>query len=96
MSYSSKQGGGSRNSDEDGKPAVSVRVGMQLRTTVGVVDQAMLIVQRRSCANPSTAATERSRLRIHSSAIPEIDGSRYLTNEPSHRVIAWAKTLPVR
>ena len=27
MSINSKQGGGSRNSDEDGKPAVSVKVG---------------------------------------------------------------------
>ena len=96
MSYTSRQGGGSRNSDEDGKPAVSVNVGMQLSTARGVADQAMLMVDYRSCANPSTAATKRSWLRNHSSALPEIHGSRLLTNKPSHRVSAWAKTLPVR
>lgn len=56
MSYTSKQGGDSRNSDEDGRPAVSVKVGMQLLSTVGVVE--MLIIYIRSGANPSTAATE--------------------------------------
>lgn len=35
MSYTSKQGGDSRNSDEDGRPAVSVKVGMQRLITVG-------------------------------------------------------------
>jgi len=32
MSIGSKQGGGSRASDEDGKPAVSVKVGRSLMT----------------------------------------------------------------
>lgn len=39
LSYTSKQGGGSRNSDEDGKSAVSVKVGMQLLITGRVVQQ---------------------------------------------------------
>ena len=42
MSLSSKQGGGSRASDEDGKPAVSVKVGrfmVALRMLRGVVDK---------------------------------------------------------
>lgn len=36
MSYTSKQGGGSRNSDEDGRPPVSVKVGTRLLMSVGV------------------------------------------------------------
>ena len=58
LSYTSKQGGGSRNSDEDGKPAVSVKVGMQLLSSVGMVGHAMLTLYHLSCANPSTAAAD--------------------------------------
>ena len=58
MSYTSKQGGGSRNSDEDGRPAVSVKVGTRLLMSVEVVGHAMLILHHLSCANPSTAATD--------------------------------------
>ena len=57
MSYTSKQGGGSRNSDEDGRPAVSVKVGMQLLLPVRLRDDAMLTLPCYSCSNPSTATT---------------------------------------
>ena len=58
MSYSSKQGGGSRNSDEDGRIAVAVKVGMRPWITLGLAGEAVLILCSCSCANPSTAATE--------------------------------------
>ena len=59
LSYTSKQGGGSRNSDDDGKLTVSVKVGMQLLSLVGAVGYAMLTLYHHpSCANPSTAATD--------------------------------------
>lgn len=62
MSYTSKQGGGSRNSDEDARSVVSVKVGMQLQIPVALVNHAMLILYYGSCANPPTAATQRPRL----------------------------------
>ena len=60
LSYTSKQGGGSRNSDDDGKPVVSVKVGMQLLSPLGGAGgHAMLTrYQHLSCANPSTAAID--------------------------------------
>ena len=56
LSYTSKQGGGSRYSDEDAKPAVLVKVGMQLLSSVGVVAHPMLTRYHLSGANPSTTA----------------------------------------
>lgn len=93
MSYTSKQGGGSRNSDDDGRPSVSVKVGMRLLVPVVVLDHVMLIWYHLSCANPPTAATDRSRLRNHSSALSEIHGSRHFTNEPDNRLAKWTETL---
>ena len=58
MSYTSKQGGGSRNSDDDARPTVSVKVGMQLLMSMTMEDDAMLMLSYHSCANPSTVATD--------------------------------------
>lgn len=47
MSYTSKQGGGSRNSDEDGRPAVSVKVAVRIRPPLQPNDPGFEIIPQR-------------------------------------------------
>lgn len=47
MSYSSKQGGGSRNSDEEGRPAVSVKVAVRIRPPLRPNDPGFELIPQR-------------------------------------------------
>ena len=63
MSVSSKLGGGSRTSDEDGKPTVSVKVGQFMKqwflSAQSQLDVLILTYVLHSCANSPASKTDR-------------------------------------
>ena len=84
LSISSKQGGGSRASDEDGKTSVKVGEWKQLvGNTIGIagIHVLMRMLVTASCQSPSAITTVRSRFRTRAAAFPTLDGPRYLSNQ---------------
>ena len=76
MSVSSKQGGGSRASDEDGKPTVSVKVGRSslIAIVASWLSIALLMWKDYSCAYTPPTSTIRSRLRISPATLSTVHG----------------------
>lgn len=96
MSFGSKQGEGSRASDEDGKTAVKVgecgSVGPPMAEGTFAKE---LINFRDSCASAPTLRIDRSWVRIDSSTTSETGTSGYISHKPCCRFISRPETLRI-
>ncbi len=79
---SSRAGGGSRASDEDGK--TSVKVGKT--SPDPFAQKGGMLISSSSCPCAASSQAHGSRIRADPATIPTVDGPSHIADELSHRV----------